>query len=78
MRVESGARFVWIPSVLIEVLANPVEFFLIKFYQIAKLFAPFLCDHCNVNETARQYGSVFMFAFNIGMMDKGIPNRNRI
>lgn len=41
----------------------------------SKTFAPFLCDHCNVNETARQYGSVFMFAFNIGMMDKSIPNR---
>lgn len=43
----------------------------------SKTFAPFVCDHCNVNETARPHVSVLMFAFNVGMMDKGKPNRIR-
>lgn len=39
----------------------------------SKTFAPFLCDHCNVNGIAM--GAVFWCSVHTGMMDEGKPNR---
>lgn len=74
MSVESGV--VLAPSTLILSACNSRGSFSVL--SNSNTFAPFLCDHCNVNEIARQCLCFFCLLFNTGMMDKGMPNRNRI